>query len=101
MDYVTLEVHNEFEKRIEAENKRQDARISELEATVKEIQRLTINVEKLATNVGVMAEELKKQGQRLSEIEQKPGKRWDMAVGAVITGIIGILIGLVSAGIIK
>ena len=99
--YVPWDVHQEFEKRIESENKRQDARLGELEATVKDIARLTISVEKMAVTMGSMAEEQKRQGERLKEIEEKPAKRWDTVISGIISGIIGILLGLVSAGFIK
>lgn len=100
-EFLTIEVHNEFAKRVEEENDRQNHRLNELEANVKEIGRLTTSVEKMATQMEVMTKEITKQGERLEEIEQKPGKRWETVVGGIITGIIGILIGLVSAGIIK
>lgn len=100
-DFVTVEVHNEFARRIEEENDRQNHRINDLESTVKEITRLTVSVEKLAVSMSTMADELKRQGERLTAIEEKPAKRWDAVVSGIISGVIGILIGLVSAGIIK
>jgi uncharacterized protein YoxC len=100
-EYVTIEVHNEFAHRIEDENDRQNHRLNDLEATVKEISRLTVSVEKLAVSMSTMADELKRQGERLTAIEEKPAKRWDAVVSGIISGVIGILIGLVSAGVIK
>lgn len=100
-EYVTLAVHNEFAHRIDEENNRQNHRLNDLEATVKEISRLTVSVEKLAVSMSTMADELKRQGERLTAIEDKPAKRWDAIVSGIISGVIGILIGLMSAGIIK
>ena len=100
-EFLTKAEHREFAARIDAENKRQDARIGELESSVKEIGRLTVSVEKMAVSMEAMAAEQKRQGERLTEIEQKPVKRWDTAISAIVTGIIGILIGLISAGILK
>lgn len=100
-EFVSIEVHNEFAHRIEEENNRQNHRLNDLEATVKEITRLTVSVEKLAVSMSTMADELKRQGERLTAIEEKPAKRWDTVISGVISGVIGILIGLVSAGIIK
>jgi uncharacterized membrane protein HdeD (DUF308 family) len=48
-----------------------------------------------------MTDEIKKQGTRLDAIEEKPAKRWDTVISGIISGVIGILIGLMSAGIIK
>lgn len=100
-EFVTVEVHTEFAKRIEEENGRQNHRLNDLEATVKEISRLTVSVEKLAVSMSTMADELKRQGERLTAIEEKPAKRWDTVISGIISGVIGILIGLMSAGIIK
>lgn len=104
--YVTVEVHREFERRIEAENQRRDDendrqnhRIASVEAKLGQISELVTSVKLLANNMERMAKEQEKQGQRLDAIEQKPAKRWDSAVGAIITGIIGIFIGIVSAGL--
>lgn len=100
--YVTWDVHHEFEKRMAAENQRRDDentrqnhRIEALETTVKEIGKLTTSVEKLAMSTQNMATELSKQGDRLTEIEKKPGKRWE----SVVTAILGAVAGAVGAGI--
>lgn len=99
--YVTWDVHNEFTRRIDAENSRQNARISDIEREVKQISDLVASVKVLAANMETMAKEQAKMGDRLQAIEEKPAKRWDAVVGAVITGVVGILIGLISAGVIK
>ena len=99
--YVPFEVHREFEKRIEDENDRQNHRLSILEESVKDINKISLNVERLAANIEAMTNEIKRQGDRLTAIEEKPAKRWDTVISGIISGVIGILIGLVSAGIIK
>ena len=99
-DFITREEHKEFAARIDAENERQNKRLSDLESTVKEIGKLTTSVEKMAVSMNGMVEEQKRQGARLDEIEKKPAKRWDTVISAILTGIVGILIGLISAGII-
>ena len=100
MEYVSQAVHEEFARRIDAEEKRQNERLAALERGLQEIGKITVNVEKLATNIEAMTLEIKEQGERLKEIESKPAKRWDTIIAAVITGVVGILIGLFSAGII-
>jgi predicted nucleic acid-binding Zn-ribbon protein len=100
-EYVAIEVHNEFARRIEDESNRINHRLTDLEDAVKEMTRLTVSVEKMAVSLESMAEEQKKQGSRLDAIEEKPAKRWDTVISGIISGVIGILIGLVSAGIIK
>lgn len=100
-EYVTVAVHEEFAKRIEDENSRQNHRITTLEESVKDINKISLNVERLAANIEAMTNEIKRQGDRLTAIEEKPAKRWDTVVSGIISGVIGILIGLISAGIIK
>ena len=99
--YVTWDVHNEFSRRIEEQEHRQDARLSIVEDSVREITRLTVSVEKMAVSLENMATEQKRQGDRLTAIEEKPARRWDAVVSGIISGVIGILIGLISAGVIK
>lgn len=99
--YLLKSVHEEFARRIDEENDRQNARLSALERGLIEINKITVQIERLSANIETMTGEIKKQGTRLDAIEEKPAKRWDTIVGAVITGIVGILIGLVSAGVIK
>jgi hypothetical protein len=100
-EFVTVEVHNEFARRIEEENDRQNHRLIILEESVKDINKISLNVERLAANIEAMTNEIKRQGDRLTAIEEKPAKRWDTVISGIISGVIGILIGLVSAGIIK
>lgn len=100
-EYVTVEVHTEFAKRIEEENGRQNHRLTILEESVKDINKISLNVERLAANIEAMTNEIKRQGDRLTAIEEKPAKRWDTVISGIISGVIGILIGLMSAGLIK
>lgn len=99
--YVTVELHNETIRRIDDENERQNARIKDLETGLKEVNKITASIERLTANIETMTTEIKRQGARLDEIEQKPVKRWDTVVSGIISGIIGLLIGLISAGVIK
>ena len=100
-EYVTIEVHNEFARRIDDENNRVSHRLSTLEESVRQITELVASVKVLATQMEAMATEQRKMGDRLDAIEEKPAKRWDTVISGIISGVIGILIGLVSAGIIK
>ena len=50
-NYVTLREHNEFSKRIEEHDKRQDARIELLEKNVENLKVLNASIEKLAINM--------------------------------------------------
>jgi len=95
--YVTLEVHTEFVKRIEAEDNRQNKRIEIIEAKQAQISELVASVKVLAVNVENIAKEINKQSQRLDEIESVPKKRWETAIACLISGIIGAVISAVVA----
>lgn len=92
-EFVSIDVHNEFARRIEDENDRQNHRLEALEEAVREMTRLTVAVEKMAVSIEGMAAEQKRQGERLTAIEEKPVKRWD----AIVTGIIGAIVGALGA----
>ena len=87
-EYVTKAVHDEFAKRIDEENDRQNKRLSLLESGQAQINELVSTVKVLAVNMENMAKEQAKQGERLKEIEGKPGKRWDTLIACIITCIV-------------
>lgn len=99
-EYISREEHKEFAERIDAENERQNKRLSSLEETVKEIQRLTIAVERMAVSMEAMTKEIASQGQRLDAIEKEPADKWKNAVWLVVSALIAAAIGaLVRGGI--
>lgn len=97
-EFVTLQVHNEFAKRIDAENERQNRRLSQVEDHLSMVQTLCVSYEKLAVNMEAMTKELAKQGQKLDDLEKKPAQRWDLVVTTVIAGIIGAVVTLITRG---
>ena len=99
--YLTKAVHDEFARRVDEENDRQNARISALETGLLEVNKITVQIERLTANIETMTGEIKKQGARLDAIEERPAKRWDTIITAIITGAVGILIGLISSGVLK
>lgn len=100
-EFVTKAVHEEFAKRIDEENDRQNHRISILETGQAQINELVSSVKVLAVNMDTMSKELSKQGDRLAEIEGKPAKRWETIIACILTGIVGFLLNMILSGIIK
>ena len=99
-EYISREEHKEFAERIDAENERQNKRLSSLEETVKEIQRLTIAVERMAVSMEGMTKEIASQGQRLDAIEKEPADKWKNAAWIVVSALIAAAVGaLVRGGI--
>ena len=90
---ITRAEHEEFRRRIEEENKRQDRR---LEHTVQQISDLTTSVEKLAISMEGMLREQEKQGRRLETLEDRDGAMWRKIVAYGATALIGIFIGYIA-----
>ena len=93
---ITRAEHEEFRRRLEEENKRQDKRLELLEKSVREIGALTTSVEKLAMSVENMVKEQTRHGERLEALEGRDGERWRKLVGyiasALVSGVVGWLI---------
>ena len=87
--------HEEFRRRLQEENERQDKRIALLEENTKQINSLTISVEKLAKSIELMVKEQEKQGERLEVLESRDGEMWRKIVGYIITAVAGIVIGFI------
>ena len=85
----------------EARSKSNTKRLDKLDKVVEAQQEIALAVRELATNMKYMLDEQKKQGERLENLEKAPVdeavyfKR--VAVGCVITGIIGAVISAVLA----
>ncbi|MCM1275443.1 MAG: hypothetical protein NC299_08760 [Lachnospiraceae bacterium] len=95
-DFVNEGLCRERCMRLEEEDKRQNHRIDKLEETVEKIHELAAATNKLASSMEDMLEEQKMQGQRLSDLEKKDGKKWARLVelfvaaggGALVTALV-------------
>lgn len=90
---ITRAEHEEFRRRIEAEEKRQDKRIELLEQNTKQINSLTISVERLAQSIEMTVKEQVKHGERLEVLENRDGEMWRKAIGYIVTAVIGMAMG--------
>ena len=100
-DFITKAEHNEFARRIDEENDRQNHRITILETGQAQINELVSSVKVLAVNMDTMSKELQKQGEKLNEIESRPAKRWETVVACILTGIVGFLLNMLLTGMFK
>ena len=93
---ITRAEHEEFRRRLEEENKRQDKRLELLEESVREIGALTTSVEKLAQSVESMVKEQERQGERLEALENRDGENWRKLMGyiaaALASGVVGFFL---------
>ena len=90
--YITRAEHEEFRKRIEAEDHRQNRRIELLEESIEQQKNLTSSVEKLAINMESMLNEQKQQGERLEKLEGRDGEKWRSVTGYLLTFVIGLVV---------
>lgn len=98
--YVTLATHEEFAKRQDEENRRQNERLRILEGTVIEVRDLTISVKGLAENMKSMLQEQEKQNNRLLKLENKDVEKLKKigstviktALTALVSGVVGFLL---------
>lgn len=90
---ITREEHEEFRRRLEEENKRQDTRIGNLEDSVRQIGALATSVEKLALSMQSMLKEQEKQGNRLEVLEGRDGEKWRKVMSYIATAIVGVVLG--------
>lgn len=91
--------HDEFARRMEADNRRQDRRIENLEEAQKETNALVTSVEKLALSVQQMCRELEAQGKRLTVLEGRDGAMWRKVVGYAATALVSVIIGYAATKI--
>lgn len=91
--------HQEFAKRIEEEQHRQNKRIDILEKAQAQTDDMIRVVERLATNMENMLKEQEKQGKRLEVLEERDGEKWRTVSSYVITAVIGIVLGIVATTI--
>lgn len=94
-NFVLKEVYEEYAKRVEEENNRQNHRISILENSLTQIVQIASAVERLATNMEHMAKEQQMQGERLKTLEDRDGEMWRKVVSYVVTGFLSAIIGFI------
>lgn len=92
---ITRAEHEEFRRRLEEENKRQDKRIEILEQNVQQVGSLTVSVAKMAQSLELMVKEQERQGERLEVLESRDGEMWRKVVGYMVTAAAGIVIGFI------
>lgn len=94
-EYITRNEHEEFRKRIEDEDHRQNRRLDNLDANVTAIGQLTTTVAKLAINMESMLKVQDQQETRLGVLEGRDGEKWRSVTGYIITAIVGIVLGYI------
>lgn len=70
-------------------------KVNKLEGVFDKINTIVVSIEKLAIEMKYMREEQTKLDNRITAIEEKPGKRYDSIVTYIITTVVGAVIGAV------
>lgn len=92
---ITRAEHEEFCRRIDRENERQNKRLDLLEDDVRQLNNLTASIKELAISVQNMCKEQERQSERLRALEKRDGEMWRKVVGYVITTVIGVGLGFI------
>lgn len=90
---ITRAEYDEYRRRMQDHNSRQDKRLELLEESVRQIGALTVSVEKLAQSIQSMVKEQERQGERLATLEGRDGEKWRKATAYIGTLIAGAILG--------
>lgn len=90
---ISRQEHEEFARRIDAENERQNRRIALLEDSVRQINALTVSVEKMAVNMENMLAEQRKLSDRMEVLEKEPAENHRQIKMSFITATISAVVG--------
>ena len=96
-NWISRNEHEEFCRRIDEENKRQNRRIELLEENEQRISSIATSVERLATSMESMLKEQERQGKRLETLESRDGEMWRKVVGHVVTFAVGAVLAFLFA----
>lgn len=99
-DTITRKEHEEFARRMDAENARLGKRVSLLEDNVRQINQLTVSVERMAVNMENMLAEQKKLSERMESIEKEPAETSKQIKMAIITSIISAVVGAIVGAVL-
>lgn len=97
---ITRAEHEEFSRRIEDWERRQDKRLELLEENARDIGALTTSVEKLAQSVESMVKEQERQGKRLEALENRDGEKWRKLMGYALSALVSGFVGFLVASIL-
>lgn len=99
-DFITRKEHEEFARRIDQENHRQNNRINTLEDSIRQINDLTVSVKEMSVSMKNMLEEQKRQGERLEKLEKEPADNYRQIKMSIVTSVISIVVGAVIGAVI-
>lgn len=84
---------NEFSKRVDEENHRQNRRIDLLEENVRRIDTMTTSIKEMSVIMKNMLSELEKQSERIEKLEKEPIETNKLIKNEIIKTIVSAVIG--------
>lgn len=94
-EYISRAEHEEFCKRLEDEDHRQNRRIEELEKTSEEIHTMSKSLVVMCEKMTSMNNSIDTLNGKVTTLESRDGEMWRKVTGYIITAIVGILIGYI------
>lgn len=98
-ELISRAEHEEFSRRMDEWNRRQDKRLELLEENVREIGTLTASIERLTISVQSMVKEQERQGKRLETLEGRDGAKWRKLMGYIVSALVAGVVGFLLAQI--
>lgn len=86
---------------LDQRSKSNTKRLDRLEKTTEAVQELATSVKLMAQSLDNMADEQKRQGERLEKLEQQPADRWNTIIKTMLTAVVSALAGGFAAMLIK
>lgn len=87
-DYITRPEHEEFKKRLENEESRQNKRLDIMETRIDKLTEMQTALAVMQADISSISQDVKKIGEEVDSIQQEPADKWKKAVWIVITVII-------------
>ena len=86
---------------LDQRSKSNTKRLDRLEKTTEAVQELATSVKLMAQSLDNMADEQKRQGERLEKLEQQPADRWNTIIKTMLIAVVSALAGGFAAMLIK
>ena len=86
---------------LDQRSKSNTKRLDRLEKTTEAVQELATSVKLMAQSLDNMADEQKRQGERLEKLEQQPADRRNTIIKTMLTAVVSALAGGFAAMLIK
>ena len=87
-DYITRPEHEEFKKRLEGEETRQNRRLEVIENRVDKLIDMQASLAVMQAGIDSISQEVKRIGAEVDSIRQEPADKWKKAVWIVVTVIL-------------